>query len=145
MHNHIFPEVVIDNKRCSIKKFTLEVKVLEKYLWQWLLFVFVLLKLTSFTGNFRELTTNNEQLYILAFWKTPFLWKASRWLLLSFNLFKKDRKYFKLILNCRKHLRHVLNVVSSILKVSPIGYFTFTTLRFKFVKRPLVTIASLVN
>ena len=22
VHNHIFPEVVIDNERCSIKKFT---------------------------------------------------------------------------------------------------------------------------
>lgn len=123
VHNHIFPGVVIDNERCSIKNFTLEVKVLEKYLWQWLLFVFVLVKLTSFTHNFRELTTNDEQLYILAFWKTPFLWKALRWLLLSFNSFKKALRVFQINFKLRKTFTSCPKVVPSILKVSPVVFF----------------------
>ena len=66
-------------------------------------------------------------------------------MLLSLNSFKKALRVFQINFKLRKTFTSCPKVVPSILKVSPVVFFTFTTLRFKFVKQPLMTIASLVN
>ena len=99
---------------CTKKLFsTCGIKILEKYLWRCTFFSKVacwrpetLLKLTSFTGNFKGFCPQIHRTaanFWKAFWRTLFLQNTSRWLFLSFKSFTNVLRVFQFYFDITLH------------------------------------------
>ena len=122
---------------CTKKLFsTCGVKILEKYLWRCTFFSKVacwrpetLLKLTSFTGNFKGFCPQIHRTaanFRKAFWRTLFLQNTSRWLFLSFKSFTKVLRVFQFYFDILLHRKcQTLLVVSSLLKKTRLAIYVY--------------------
>ena len=125
---------------CTKKLFsTCGIKILEKYLWRCTFFSKVacwrpetLLKLTSFTGNFKGFCPQIHRTaanFRKAFWRTLFLQNTSRWLFLSFKSFTKVLRVFQFYFDIPLHSKcqALLAVFSHAAKDSPRNWCLYWT------------------
>ena len=88
-----------------------------------------LLKLTSFTGNFKGFCPQIHRTaanFRKAFWRTLFLQNTSRWLFLSFKSFTKVLRIFQFYFDILLHRKcQTLLVVSSLLKKTRLAIYVY--------------------
>ena len=88
-----------------------------------------LLKLTSFTGNFKGFCPQIHRTaanFRKAFWRTLFLQNTSRWLFLSFKSFTKVLRVFQFYFDILLHRKcQTLLVVSSLLKKTRLAIYVY--------------------